>query len=263
MEGYKKSVKDHYGQTNLGANIMAAYGRVGKKIQAHEDTASFDEFHIQRGMKVLDIGCGIGGPARTLAAEFGCVVTGIDLIEEYCETAEMLAKKVGLDDKVTFHHGDIMDLPFEEQTFDVVWTEHTIMNIEDKARMFNSVRRMLQPKGLLALYEICAGSLTPPYFPVPWASDSTINFLVTPEQLHHMLGEVGFMELQWRDLTSPSLEWFRGLIASMAARPSDAPPPLGLNLLMGKTAAEKATNVVRNLEEDRIRVVQGVFLLKE
>ena len=197
-----------------------------------------------------------------MAAEFGCIVTGVDLVEEYCKTAEMLAKKVGLQDRVSFRHGDVMDLSFQDKTFDVVWTMHTIMNIEAKGKLFNKVIRLLKPNGLFALYEICAGSVTPPHFPVPWASDLTISFLATPEQLLHMLGEVGFRELRWQDLTLPSLEWFRGVLALIAARPSNAPPPLGPNLLMGETAVEKAKNVTRNLEEDRIKVVQGVVQKK-
>jgi hypothetical protein len=70
---------------------------------------------------------------------------------------------------------------------------------------------------------------------------------------------MGFVEVAWRDVTQPSLEWFRDLVATMGSRPADAPPPLGLNLLMGEEAPQKARNVLRSLEEDRIAVIQGVF----
>jgi SAM-dependent methyltransferase len=171
----------------------------------------------------------------------------------------MLTERVGLDDMVTFQHGDMMELTFEEEHFDMVWTEHTIMNIEDKMKLFHGVRRLLRPKGLFALYEICSGNASPPYFPVPWAGDPTINFLVTQNELRQMLHQIKFKELQWKDATSVSLEWFRNLVASRSAKPAGTPPPLGLNLLMGKSTAEKGKNMIRNLEEDRIRVVQGVF----
>jgi ubiquinone/menaquinone biosynthesis C-methylase UbiE len=274
MKKHHKLINDHYRQADLSAHIMAAFDRAGKRINSHEDTASFDEFHIrgrdatrdlaklagvQKGMKVLDIGCGVGGPARTLAAEFGCYVKGIDLIEEYCQTATMLTERVGLGDMVTFQHGDMMELTFEEENHDMVWTEHTIMNIEDKMKLFHGVRRLLRPKGLFALYEICSGNASPPYFPVPWASDPTINFLVTQNELRQMLHQLKFKELQWKDATSVSLKWFQNLVASRSAKPAGTPPPLGLNLLMGKSTAEKGKNMIRNLEEDRIRVVQGVF----
>ena len=274
MKEHEKSIIDHYGHADLADHIMSAFERSGKQINFHEDTASFDEFHIrgrdatrelaklaglQKGMKVLDLGCGVGGPARTLAAEFGCYVLGIDLVKEHCHTATMLTKWVGLDKMVTFQHGDMMELPFEEQIFEVAWTEHTIMNIENKPNFFQGVRRVLRPKGLFALYEICSGTNSPPYFPVPWASNPKINFLVKQDELRQMLRKVGFKEIQCKDVTAASLEWFRNLAAAIANRPSNAPSPLGLNLLMGKSAAEKSKNVLRNLNEDRIRVVQGVF----
>ncbi|MCP4622337.1 MAG: class I SAM-dependent methyltransferase, partial [bacterium] len=171
MKDYEKSINDHYGQAHLAAHIMSAFEHAGKQIHTHQDTASFDEFHIrgrdatrelaelaglQKNMKVLDLGCGVGGPARTLAAEFGCRVIGIDLVEEYCRTAKLLSERVGLDDRVTFHHGNMTALPFEENIFDAAWTEHTIMNIENKGELFDWIRRMLQKKGLFAFYEICA-----------------------------------------------------------------------------------------------------------
>ena len=271
---YETAMNDHYGQRNLSANIIRALAQAGREIDSHGDTASFDEFHIrgreatrelarlaglQRGMKVLDLGCGIGGPARTLAAEFGCHVTGMDLVEAYCRTARMLSDRVGLRHMTTFYHGNIMTPPFDEQIFDGVWTAHVIMNIQDKKKLFGTVRRMLRSKGLLALYEICAGAASPPYFPVPWASDSTINFLVPPGHLRHIIKNAGFIELQWRDVSELSLEWLRGSMKWFAACQSDTPQPIGLNLLMGVNTAEKIRNVLRNLEEDRIRVVQGVF----
>ena len=89
---------------------------------------------LHEGMHVLDVGSGLGGPARTLAAEFGCRVTGRDLTEEFCRAAVMLTVRVGLQDRITFQHGSALDLPFEEATFDVVWTQGVFMNIADKPR---------------------------------------------------------------------------------------------------------------------------------
>jgi len=276
MKKYAKSINDHYSQVDLGKNILLAYERAGMDIQAltRDDISSLDEFHIRGreatrelaqlaglrpGMKVLDLGCGIGGPARTLAAEFGCEVTGLDLVEEYCHTARMLTAQVGLSNKVTFRNGDATDMPFDDGSFDVIWLQHMLMNIEDKSRLFEEAGRVIGSQGLIALYEICSGSISPPYFPVPWASDLSINFLTTPEELRNTLGRIGFKELVYRDVSAMSLEWFRGLIAAMAPRSKDASRSPGLKLLMGSTAAEKSKNLERNLEEDRIRVIQGVF----
>jgi ubiquinone/menaquinone biosynthesis C-methylase UbiE len=277
MRNYKKSIVQYYGQANLGDNIIGAFERAGRRIETHEDTASFDGFHIRgrdatrefarlaglrEDMKVLDLGCGVGGSARTLAAEFGCSVTGIDLVEEYCQTATMLTKRVGLSHKVAFEHGDMAALPFDDRVFDAVWAEHSIMNVRDKVKLFCGVRRVLRSRGLLGLYEVCAGSVSPPYFPVPWAGDSSISFLTTPERLRHMLNDAGFEELNWRDVTANSLEWFQRLSASKTSRTTNKGPRLGLSLLMGKSAPEKSKNLFRNLEEDRVRVVQGVMRLK-
>lgn len=276
MTDYVKSINDQYSQANLEANILAALERGGKDIEAltREDITSFDEFHIrgrkatrelaglvdlQRNTRVLDLGCGIGGAARTLAAEFECEVTGLDLVKEYCRTAEMLTDRVGLSDRVSFRHGDAMDMPFDDASFDVVWSQHTIMNIEDKARLFDRVRRVLRPEGRFVLFEVCAGSAAPSYFPVPWANEPSISFLTEPEALRHMLGAAGLKELMWKDVTTASLEWFRRAMAKMAKRPADAPPRPGLDLLMGASMGEKLANVRRNLEEDRIRVVQSVL----
>ncbi|MDO9515490.1 MAG: methyltransferase domain-containing protein [Syntrophales bacterium] len=273
MKEYEQSIIDHYGQKDLDTHILEACERAGRRITLHGDTASFDEFHIRgrdatrelarlanlrEGMKVLDLGCGVGGPARTLAAEFGCRVWGVDLVEEYCRCAAMLTERVGLGEVVTFRQGDMTDLPFEDQDFDAAWTEHTIMNIEDKGKLFAEIRRVLRPEGIFALYEICSGSASPPHFPLPWASDQSISFLTGQDALGGMLREAGFEEILWRDVTEASLEWFRGVVAGIKPR-TDNVPRLGLNLLMGTTAADKSKNIVRNLKEDRIRVVQGVF----
>jgi ubiquinone/menaquinone biosynthesis C-methylase UbiE len=280
MKEYAKSINDHYSQVDLEKNILLAYKRAGMDIQAltRDDISSLDEFHIRgreatrelaqlaglrQGMQVLDLGCGIGGPARTLAAEFGCEVTGLDLVDEYCRAARMLTAQVGLSHKVTFRNGDATNMPFDDGSFDVIWLQHMLMNIEDKSRLFEEAGRVIGSQGLIALYEICSGSISPPYFPVPWASDSTINFLVTPEELRNTLGRIGFKELVYRDVSAMSLEWFRRLTAAMASRSKDASRSPGLKLLMGSTAAEKSKNLERNLEEDRIRVIQGVFEIVE
>lgn len=273
---YEEALNEYYGTPNLGDEILDALEAAGKDVDAltRDDIASFDEFHI-RGLqatrevasladieadsRVLDVGCGVGGPARTLAAEFDCEVVGIDIVEEYCRAAELFTDRVGLSDNVRFQQGNAIDLPFDDGQFDVIWFEHTLMNVEAKGRIFEEAGRVLRPGGTLALYEICAGPGGDPVFPVPWASDASLSFLVTPERLRELVLDHGFHEVAWRDVTEVSLEWFRDVVESMQSRPADAPPPLGLNLLMGADAPTKATNVVRSLEEERIAVVQGVY----
>lgn len=273
---YEATLNEHYGVTDLGDEILNALEAAGKDIDAltRDDIASFDEFHI-RGReatrevadlaevedhsRVLDVGCGIGGPARTLASEFGCDVVGIDIVEEYCRAATLFTDQVGLTDKVRFQHGNALDLPFEDEEFDVVWFEHTLVNIEAAGVAFGEAGRILRPGGTLALYEICAGPGGEPVFPVPWASDASLSYLDPPGRLREIVLDRGFNEVAWRDVTALSLEWFRDMVESMQSRPADAPPPLGLNLLMGAETPIKAANVVQNLEEDQIAVVQAVY----
>ena len=267
-----QSVDRYYGQPGLGTTILAALERAGKDSErlTRDDLAPFEEFHIggrpatrelaavaglREGMAVLDVGSGVGGPARTLAAEFGCQVTGLDLTEEYCRAAEMLTARVGLGDKVTFRHGDALEMPFDDETFDQVWMQHTSMNIEDKGRLFGEIHRVLRSGGRLALYEIFAGSVARPHFPVPWADDPAISFLLPPEEARRLLGGAGFQELEWNDLTQRSTDLFRQL---RAAAGQGEPPPLGLHLIIDDFA-EKAANLLRNLEEDRIVVAQAVY----
>jgi len=270
------ALNDHYGVSDLGDEILDALEAAGTDVNAltRDDIASFDEFHI-RGIdatrevaglvrvgdhdRVLDVGCGIGGPARTLAAEYDCDVVGIDVVEEYCRAATLCTDRVGLTDEVRFQHGNALDLPFENEAFDVVWFEHTLMNIEAKEVAFEEARRVLRPGGTLALYEICAGPGGDTVFPVPWASDGSLSYLVDPERLRELGIDAGFEGVFWRDVTEQSLTWFRDVVESMQARPPDAPKPLGLNLLMGSETPVKASNVVQNLEEDRISVVQAAF----
>lgn len=276
------AIRDHYRQADLEDAVRNFFDRSDRKAGDYSDTETFDEFHIRgrtatrelallaelkEGMRVLDLGCGIGGPARMLAAEFGCVVTGVDLVDEYCRAASMITNRAGLSHMIEFRQGDMTDLDFADASFDAAWTLHTIMNIEDKPKLFDSVFRILKPGGRFALYEICAGAVSPPYFPVPWASDADMSFLLEPKALRRALAAAGFIEDQWQDVSSASIKWFHSIAA--ARKQSDMPEgehkegakekQPGISLLLGKTAAEKSRNVFRNLSEDRIRTVFGIY----
>jgi ubiquinone/menaquinone biosynthesis C-methylase UbiE len=144
--------------------------------------------------QLLDVGSGVGGPSRCIASEFGCRVTGIDLTDDYCCAATMLAERVALSHLVSYRRGDALNLPFPGETFDVVWTQHAAMNIPDKATMYREMHRVLKPGGVLAIYDILAGPVGQVIFPVPWARLPETSFLVTSNQLRQLLEETGFDE---------------------------------------------------------------------
>lgn len=276
MPEYREALNAHYGQAELGSKILAALLGGGTDIGnlKREDLEPLDQFHIgglsetrnlaqlagiHGNMHALDVGCGIGGPARTLAAEFGCRVTGIDMTEEFVRAAEMLTNRVGLGNGADFRCANALDMPFGDETFDLVWMQHVTMNIEDKGQLFSEVYRVSKSRGRLALFEICSGTAKGELkYPVPWASEPALNFLVSPDELDGLAVAAGFEKLEAVDKTAFALEWFQKLSERAAERPEDAPAPAGLQVIM-PDFPKKAANVIVNLREKRVRVIQRIF----
>ena len=207
-------------------------------------------------MKVLDIGCGIGGPARTLASEYQAEVFGIELVSEFYQTAKILSELLHMDDKTKFFLGNALEIPFENNTFDIVWMQHMSMNIKDKVKLFSDASRVLRPSGKIALYEICKGPGTSFYFPVPWAANTTINHLISIDELLKIVQKIGFKQITTENVTHESLNWFKSAIKNSKSGPAN---PLGLQLVSGDDFEIKANNVVKNLENKNIEVFNGVF----
>jgi SAM-dependent methyltransferase len=269
------SVSAHYTRADLSTTILDTLRAMGKDpdVLVPDDLAPIDQFHlrgkdatlelanlagIQRGQQVLDAGGGLGGPARTLASMFDCRVTVLDLTEEFCRTGEMLTERTGLQDRVTFRHGNALQMPFEDGSFDVVWTQHSTMNIPDKPRLYAEIARVLRPGGRLAMHEVMAGPVQPLLFPVPWAPDQSISFLLPPEEMRATIEGAGLSEVAWVDVTTPSLEWLRARVAAFQGGPP-ATPQLGLNLILGPAIGVTFQSLIRNIEERRAVVVEAVF----
>jgi len=269
---YEEAIKTQYGQSDLDKKILAVLVTEGldtsKLIQ--EGFAPIEELHLRgslatielareaglnENMKVLDIGCGIGGPARTIASEFGCYVIGLDLSEEFCRAAKLINDKVGLCNKIEIRHGNALEMPFNTKEFDVVFMQHVLMNIEDKNSVFSHINRILRSKGRLALYTICAGPNSPVYFPVIWANNPDINFLLTVRELRQLISSNGFEELSWKDVTKKILE---GIERARSKPRSKVLRPISLSLIVSDPST-KWKNIVRNLKEERIVVIQGIF----
>lgn len=260
------------GEGNLADVIAQSLRSLGKDVEAlkADELNLVDEFHIRgrkatlqlaRAMKltedsaVLDIGSGLGGPARTLAEEYGCRVTGVDLTPSFCDTAQVLSKWVKLDDRVTFRRGDATDLPFADDLFDAAMTIHAAMNIPAKDRMYEEARRVVKPGGIFAVYDVLKGEGGDVLFPVPWAREPSISFLATPEETGSLLTDAGFKVLDVEDSTKESQQFFEAMSARMA---QTGEPPVLWRTFLGDEFPEMARNQLRNVTERRIRTVSFI-----
>lgn len=276
MEKHTADVSQHYSRKSLSSLLLEALTQAGKDPDhlTRDDITGFEEFHIggrestraladlaklTTGLKLLDVGSGIGGPARTLADEYGCDVTGLDLTAEYVNAAQMLTERVGLSDKARFVQGSALEMPFDNDSFEIVWMQHVSMNIKDKRQLFSELKRVLKPNGRLVFHEIMAGETNESselHYPVFWASGPGLSFLSTPESIRELLSEVGLEPGIWNETTRDSSAFFEKMLASLSA---GGPSPLGLGVLVGQDAPIKAKNVLKNLKENRLRVIQAVL----
>ena len=273
MSRSPQAVAEHYKKRALGDVILAALKAAGKDIEhlTPDDLAPVDEFHsggrnttvrlaqlaqINGSERVLDVGCGIGGPSRFLASKFGCKVTGLDFTAEFVALAAMLAQRTRLADKVTYRQGDALDLPFADASFDIVWSQNAAMNIADRDRLYGEMRRVLVPGGRLALQEIAAGPGGEPFYPAPWADDKSISFLSTPHATRAALERIGFRVIAWQDTTAEALEQ---QMARTKALESGSLPPLGLHILIGEAFPTVTKNMLRNLQEQRLKLFNAVL----
>jgi ubiquinone/menaquinone biosynthesis C-methylase UbiE len=266
-------VQTHYGDgINLADSIARKLKAVGKNLEdlKTSDLSTVDEFHI-RGRKatlelgrqmnlskdsdVLDIGSGLGGPARTIAQEYRCHVTGIDLTQAFCDAARHLSKWVNLDSRVMFQQGDATSLPFEENQFDAAMTIHVAMNIPDKNKMYAEAKRVIKSGGIFAVYDVLKGEGGDVLFPVPWAREPSISHLVTRNEMEALLTQAGFEILQAKDSSEESHGWFKEMLARMA---ESGPPPVTFQTFMGNDFPEMVRNQDRNLSERRIRTVSFI-----
>jgi ubiquinone/menaquinone biosynthesis C-methylase UbiE len=266
-------VETHYATgDSLADDIAARFLQAGKQLSqlTPRDLAPVDEFHIRGraatielaealdirpGERVLDIGSGLGGPARTLAELKGCKVVGLDLTRAFCDAATAISRWVGQQDEVEFVHGDATALPFDDHAFDAAMTIHAAMNIADKSAVYAHVRRILKPNRIFAAYDVLQGEGGDVVYPVPWARDPSISHLATPSEMRELLQASGFTIVEERDSTPESEAWFRQRAVELAA---SGPPPVGFQVFLGDEFRRMVDNQVRNLTERRIRTVMFV-----
>lgn len=265
-------VADHYSRDNLAAAVRRALESLGKDLSALgvDDLSEIDQLHVRGALatrelaerlhlsaadSVLDVGCGIGGPSRLLAAGHGCRVTGVDITEAYCRLAEEMARWVGLEALLDYRTADALALPFAAASFDVVWTQHAAMNIADKPRLYAEMRRVLKPGGRLGFYDVLQGDGGEMHYPVPWARKPEISFPVPAAELRRHLVAAGFEIVAWHDRSAAAQDWFRKRRAEAA---EGGTLPVGALIFIGEDYQVLLGNLARNLAEGRAVTVEAV-----
>jgi SAM-dependent methyltransferase len=260
-------ISGHYSSGKLMERLRAllAAEDIDPDHPTVEQLAPFDHFH-GRGLeatqeaanlvaatpadRLLDVGSGIGGPARYFARRFGCRVTGIDLTVEFCDVARTLTRAVGLADRVAFEQGNALAMPFADASFDGAYSMNVSMNIADKAGLYGEIRRVLKPGAWFVLAEIAQGPAGPPTYPTPWARTAETSFLATPQETRETLAAAGFAVVQWRD-TAAEAAAFTARARAMIAR-GEKPPFHAVYLIHGDLAREMAANGARDLAAGKI-----------
>ncbi len=268
MAERQDDVRKHYGIPELAAKVISALESVGISTQQlkPEQLYPFDQLHgrnieatrdhvgrlaLKRGESVLDVGSGVGGPARYIATTTGAKVTGLDLTPEFVATAQELSKRTGLDGEVAFQQGDALAMPFDAAKFDAALCLYVAMNIEAKAKLASEIARVLKPGGRLVWSEVVLGAESEPQFPLPWARDPAFSFLVKPDFLRQAVESSGLRIVEWIDERPVILDWIK---ASQQAAASGPPPAAtGIHgMLLGADFPERRKNYARNLMEGRI-----------
>jgi MPBQ/MSBQ methyltransferase len=252
---------EHYRRAAGTAEILALV-----EDASPEGLAPLDQFHsggiaatrelaalagIGAGQRLLDVGCGVGGPARLLAAECRAEVTATDLTADYLGLGRALSERSGV--QVNFVCADALALPVTDAIFDVVWTQHAAMNIADKPGLYGELRRVLKRGGRLALHDIFVGPAPGALaLPVPWADTPGESFLLQPTTLRNLLAGLGFRERAWIDRTAATIAYFERTPATSRA--------FGTQLLLGPGFPDMAANFRRNFREGRVGAAMGVFV---
>ncbi len=262
--------EQHYEREALGETLTAVLLRMAPADHRFSvaELAPLDQFHarglaataelardagLTSGMRVLDVGSGLGGPARYLASTYGCTVTGVDLSHSFVEAARVLTAHWDGNVEVDFVHGDATRLDFEAETFDAAFLQHVAMNVADRVSLYAGIRRVLRPGGHLALYDVVRGTGEIDY-PLPWAPAADASFLLSESETRDSLAVAGFRPNVWRSETAIALAWFDAI-----ATAAPAPNAINLGAVLGSGVAPAVANFRRNLATGAIGIIAAVL----
>jgi len=263
-------IADHWGKGDVYSMIVSALNKMTKPLDSLtlDDLAPVDHFHarglpatveladrlpIKAGQHILDIGCGLGGPARYMANRFQCKVSGLDITVPFVEAANKLTELLRMETAVKVEQGDGQRLPYPDSHFDGAYTQHVTMNVADRQRFFTEAYRVLKPGAFFALSEHGLGPKGNPHHPVPWSADGSGAYLITPSETRTVLEQTGFEDIVIEDTGA---KYAAGYRIAIEKAEKGALPPLGVHILMGETALQKTRNTLRNIEEGRTHPIQ-------
>jgi SAM-dependent methyltransferase len=275
MAAIETIVQEFYGRSGVLDGLLAALANNGidPSKPAVADLFPYDQLHgrglaatkehadiaeIRPRMRVLDLGCGIGGASRYLAAMRGCRVTGIDLTREFVDAADVLTRLCGLGDTIDYHQASALHLPFEDGAFDHVWSQNVGMNISDKRALAEEVARVLRTGGRYSFSELTLGSAGEPPYPLPWARNRTASFLVTPEDTLTTLQAAGFRIVKEVNLTQLHATHVREMVERLQR---SGHPGTANDVVMG----EQVLLAIRNSYASQMdgRLVERLFIAEK
>ena len=254
----ENSVSEHYQTTGLLDTIQDTLAEMGIRADAitTETLAPVDEFHIggrestqmlanhlgvTANQKVLDIGCGLGGPARCIAEQSQCFVDGIDLTSTYVRDGNQLSKWVGLRERVTLIQGTALDLPFAETSYDAAYMIHVGMNISAKIDLMQQVYRVLKDGGRFVIFDIMMLQDVDIEYPLPWADGKDSSAITALTDYQHALQKAGFTVLQTESMREFAVAFFQ------KRAQNQSPSPLGLQMLLGESISTRISNLARQI----------------